>query len=70
MRQQFVANVSHELRTPLTVVNGYLEAIEDPSVSDELRLQLIGKFATPMGRMQALVEDLLLLTQRSGDGHL
>ena len=63
MRQQFVANVSHELRTPLTVVNGYLEAIEDPSVSDELRLQLIGKFATPMSRMQALVEDLLLLTQ-------
>ena len=63
MRQQFVANVSHELRTPLTVVNGYLEAIEDPSVSDELRLQLIGKFATPMSRMQAIVEDMLLLTQ-------
>lgn len=63
MRQQFVANVSHELRTPLTVVNGYLEAMEDPSASDELRLQLIGKFATPMSRMQALVEDLLLLTQ-------
>ena len=63
MRQQFVANVSHELRTPLTVVNGYLEAIEDPSVSDELRLQAVSKFATPMSRMQALVEDLLLLTQ-------
>ena len=63
MRQQFVANVSHELRTPLTVVNGYLEAMGDPNASDELRLQLISKFAAPMGRMQALVEDLLLLTQ-------
>ncbi len=63
MRQQFVANVSHELRTPLTVVNGYLEAMEDPSASDELRLQLIRKFTAPMSRMQALVEDLLLLTQ-------
>lgn len=63
MRQQFVANVSHELRTPLTVVNGYLETINDDSVTDDLRLQLIGKFTTPMNRMQALVEDLLLLTQ-------
>lgn len=63
MRQQFVANVSHELRTPLTVVNGYLETINDESVTDDLRLQLIGKFTAPMNRMQALVEDLLLLTQ-------
>ncbi len=63
MRQQFVANVSHELRTPLTVVNGYLETINDDSVSDDLRLQLVGKFATPLNRMQSLVEDLLLLTQ-------
>ena len=63
MRQQFVANVSHELRTPLTVVNGYLETINDEKVSDDLRLRLIGKFATPMNRMQTLVEDLLLLTQ-------
>ena len=63
MRQQFVANVSHELRTPLTVVNGYLETINDDSVSDDLRLQLVGKFTTPLNRMQSLVEDLLLLTQ-------
>ena len=63
MRQQFVANVSHELRTPLTVVNGYLETISDETASDELRLKLIGKFASPLSRMQALVEDLLLLTQ-------
>ena len=63
MRQQFVANVSHELRTPLTVVNGYLETINDETVSDDVRLRLIGKFATPMNRMQTLVEDLLLLTQ-------
>jgi two-component system phosphate regulon sensor histidine kinase PhoR len=63
MRQQFVANVSHELRTPLTVVNGYLETINDKSVDDDLRLQLIEKFTAPMNRMQALVEDLLLLTQ-------
>ena len=63
MRQQFVANVSHELRTPLTVVNGYLETVNDETVSDDVRLRLIGKFATPMNRMQTLVEDLLLLTQ-------
>ena len=63
MRQQFVANVSHELRTPLTVVSGYLETINDESVTNDLRLQLVGKLTTPMNRMHALVEDLLLLTQ-------
>lgn len=63
MRQQFVANVSHELRTPLTVVNGYLETINEDSVTDEERLQVLDKFVAPMSRMQALVEDLLLLTQ-------
>lgn len=63
MRQQFVANVSHELRTPLAVVNGYLETINDETISDELKLTLVGKFTSPMNRMQALVEDLMLLTQ-------
>lgn len=63
MRQDFIANVSHELRTPLTVVVGYLESAQDADLSAaELRL-LVEKLGSPTRRMQALVDDLLMLTR-------
>ena len=63
MRQDFVANVSHELRTPLTVVVGYLEAIEEESMDEATLRHLVGKLVSPTRRMQALVDDLLMLTR-------
>lgn len=63
MRQDFIANVSHELRTPLTVVVGYLEAIEEGPVDEATLRHLVGKLASPTRRMQALVDDLLMLTR-------
>ena len=63
MRQDFVANVSHELRTPLTIIVGYLEAIEDDALDEATLRGLVGKLASPTERMQALVEDLLMLTR-------
>ena len=63
MRQDFIANVSHELRTPLTVIVGYLETL----LSEELDLtttkEVLSKLESPSNRMQALVDDLLLLTR-------
>lgn len=63
MRQDFIANVSHELRTPLTVVVGYLEAIEEERMDEATLRRLVGKLASPTERMQALVDDLLMLTR-------
>lgn len=63
MRQNFIANVSHELRTPLTVVSGYLETIADNTQPDDLRLGLIERLTSPIGRIRSLVDDLLLLTR-------
>lgn len=63
MRQDFVANVSHELRTPLTIIVGYLEAIDDNELDADTRRRLVGKLASPTHRMQALVDDLLMLTR-------
>ncbi|MDT0583140.1 phosphate regulon sensor histidine kinase PhoR [Brumicola blandensis] len=64
MRKDFVANVSHELRTPLTVINGYLEVL---SVEDEDKSPFVGKammeMETQTKRMQALIEDLLILSR-------
>ena len=63
MRQDFIANVSHELRTPLTVIIGYLEALEDDDIDQDMLHTLLGRLRPPANRMKALVEDLLTLTR-------
>ena len=63
MRQDFVANVSHELRTPLTVIVGYLEAMEEEALDGATLRKLVRKLNSPTHRMQALVDDLLMLTR-------
>lgn len=64
MRKDFVANVSHELRTPLTVINGYLEVLTADS-SDETPFvqKAMNEMGTQTKRMQALIEDLLILSR-------
>ena len=63
MRQDFIANVSHELRTPLTVVKGYLEALGDGDLEPDMVRTIADRLQSPTHRMQALVDDLLLLTR-------
>lgn len=63
MRQDFIANVSHELRTPLTVIVGYLETLTSEQLDESTMRELIDKLGSPTRRMQALVNDLLLLTR-------
>jgi two-component system phosphate regulon sensor histidine kinase PhoR len=64
MRRDFVANVSHELKTPLTVVAGFIETLADgiddiPKHDAKHYLDLAAEQA---GRMQRLIEDLLILS--------
>ena len=63
MRQDFIANVSHELRTPLTVIVGYIETLTSEDLDHETTRALVEKLQSPSKRMQALVDDLLLLTR-------
>jgi signal transduction histidine kinase len=64
LRDAFVAAVSHELRTPLTSLSGFLELLGD----DQDRLALSGRTylaaaRRSTGRLQRVVEDLLLVAQ-------
>lgn len=64
MRKDFVANVSHELKTPLTVLKGYLETLLDTVPEEQGRLRrALKQMDTQSHRMEALVQDLLLLSR-------
>ena len=64
MRRDFIASVSHELRTPLTVLRGYLEILEKgKNVGSESWNRSFKTMGEQVGRMQHLVEDLLMLSR-------
>lgn len=70
MRTEFVANVSHELRTPLTVMKGYLESFHDQLHLFEAPIQRgLQQMQEQSQRMEALVNDLLLLSQLETSDH-
>jgi len=62
MRKDFVANVSHELRTPLTVITGYLELLPRDE-NDPFANKAMDEMLAQTGRMQNLIEDLLILSR-------
>jgi two-component system phosphate regulon sensor histidine kinase PhoR len=64
VRQDFVANVSHELRTPLAIFRGYLETLADnPEMPREDSQRILETMKRHSDRLNALVEDLLVLTR-------
>lgn len=67
MRKDFVANASHELRTPTTMIRGFAETlVEDPSLPKAQRIAFLEKIAKNSIRLQALVDDLLSLSELEG----
>ena len=67
VRTDFIANASHELRTPLTVLKGYLETFQD--VPDFAAHQAgLSAMMAQAQRMQALIDDLLLLSRLEHQG--
>lgn len=67
MRKDFVANVSHELKTPLTVLKGYLETLLDTTPAEQKRVQrALMQMNQQSQRMEALIDDLLLLARLEG----
>ncbi len=59
----FVAAVSHELRTPLAVMLGSVHTLErlDGRMTDEQRSQLFDMTVEQGGRLQRLIDELLLV---------
>ena len=62
MRKDFVDNISHELRTPLTVLSGYIETFTDQEDINPRWKRAFDQMQSQTKRMNALVNDLLLLS--------
>lgn len=64
VRKEFVANVSHELRTPLAIFHGYVETLLDsPEMDREDLTGILLILKRHSGRLNALLEDLLILAR-------
>ena len=63
MRKDFVDNISHELRTPLTVLSGYIETFTDQEDINPRWKRAFEQMQSQTRRMNALVNDLLLLSR-------
>jgi len=67
LRKDFVANASHELRTPVTMIKGFAESlIDNAGLSETHRTSFLGKIHKNALRLQALVDDLLSLSELEG----
>lgn len=64
-RREFVANASHELRTPLTTIKMVLETLagDNNITSNELTKSFLEMAETESTRMEALIKNLLTLSQ-------
>ena len=64
VRRDFVANASHELKTPITAIRGFAETLLDAEqIEPEQRRQFLEIILRQTGRLQALIEDLLMLSR-------
>ncbi|MEI6971222.1 MAG: ATP-binding protein [bacterium] len=71
VRRDFVANVSHELKTPITTLKGCVETLSGATdLRKEDSERFIGMMRRHIDRLDAIVEDLLILSRIEHDtGH-
>lgn len=63
MRHEFTSNVSHELKTPLTSIYGISEMLMSGMVKPEDVERFAGDIYAESGRMIALINDIIKLSQ-------
>lgn len=67
-QKQLVANISHDFRSPLTSMRGYLEAMQDGTIPQELHAKYIGVVLNETDRLTKLTNSLLTLNNLNTKG--
>lgn len=63
MKTDFISSVSHELKTPLAVIQNYATILQDPSLTEEERLDYTTRISDAAKRLTVLVSDILELSR-------
>ncbi len=65
MRFQLISVVSHELKAPLSAIEGYLNIMQEPAITQdpETYTQIVGRMTHRLHGMRKLIFDLLDLTR-------
>lgn len=67
-QKKFVANISHDFRSPLTSIRGYLEAMIDGTIPQELYEKYLGIVINETERLTKLTSSLLQLNNLNVKG--
>lgn len=67
-QKQLLANVSHDFRSPLTSIKGYIEAILDGTIPEEMQEKYLNTVLREAKRLSSLTEEILELN-RIDSGH-
>lgn len=68
IRREFTANVSHELKTPLTTISGYAQMINNGMAKPEDVKEFGRKIEKESGRLLALINDIINLSNLDEGG--
>lgn len=69
-QKNFIANVSHDFRSPLTSIKGYLEAILDGTIPEEMYEKYLSRVISETERLHKLTESMLALNSLDAKGYL
>ena len=61
VRKEFISNISHDIQSPLSNIKGYINLLENDSISHEERIQYISIINGEIGRLSILTKQLILL---------
>ncbi len=67
-QKKFISNVSHDFRSPLTSIKGYLEAMIDGTIPQELHEKYMNLVITETERLTKLTTSTLTLQSLNGKG--
>ena len=63
LRNDFVSSVSHEFKTPLATIQGYVQLLQAPNLSDEERQIFLYRIIESITQLSQLTENILKLNK-------
>lgn len=63
LRRELISNVSHDLRTPIALMQGYLELLQKPGITQQEQNQYVGIALKHCAQLTQLVKELFELSK-------